>query len=164
KKAINEDNGTTNSIEDVSSDSEYPEYPNNDTFSLNLTNSAYPASSLDYVIGNNTETVKGPSGSDYPEYNTDRGSTNFTDVDPVGNGVSLETAVNVSANTGHGSNDYYWVDPEELPSESEDVLDSSLTSAKGAYHVAGKVLYTPGDQSWRILLKIEHSCHNGTIE
>lgn len=130
-----------------------------------------PSDSLDYVPpcesqypGNNTDSEAGevPTSFDYPDNNTDSTSFNRTDVDPLGRGASLASEVNGSANAVLGNNDYYVDYP--APSEFEDVLDRTLTSAKGTFHVEGKILYAPGDYSWKLLLRIEHDCHNGTTE
>ncbi|KAH7698625.1 hypothetical protein AAVH_34280, partial [Aphelenchoides avenae] len=145
-------------------------YTENDTLSAVLTKSEEPVSPSEFVIGNDTEAGEVPNSFDYPDNKTDITLYDDRKIDPVGNGASLASKENVSANTDDGT-DYRPVDYElpsghgpEMPSESEDVLDSTLTSAKGAYHVEGKILYAPGDYSWKLRLKIEHNCENGTIK
>lgn len=143
------------------------EYPDNDTLTADLTDGEQPASSLDYVIGNNSSPEAGevPTGFDYPENSTDHRPYNFTDVDPLGRGASLASEVNGSANAVLGSNDYYDITPqEEEKSEFEDVLDKTWTSAKGGYNVEGKILYAPGDYTWKLYLNIDHTCDNGTLK
>jgi len=147
------------------------DYTDNNATTLNQTNGVQPISSFDYVIGRNSEAAEVPTGFDHPDNDTDHRPYNVTDVDPVGSGASWDSDESTESNeTGIGSNEVVPFEghgPQLLDiatSESDDVLDSSLSSRDGAYHVEGKVLYAAGDDTWKLRLSIEHNCENGTIK